>query len=272
MRWEELTGDRFAEAVEECESVCAVALSVVERHGHHLPLGTDTYIGRAILSRAAALEPMIEFPDYIFTQIPEARHLSGTISIDGDLMIRLLDNVCREIARNGCKKVVLVNAHGGNFGLNALFNMLQLYTPRDYVVYMVSPHMAVMGGAVETPWDPSTDGHAGPGETSMILAERPELVHMNLIPTGDEGKSRARLQALRDAGVTTGIWWYADHPTHYQGEASTASAAAGESALDHMAQYVARAVRAIKDDSESKRLQDAFFAGSEKPGVMEPGV
>ena len=267
MRWEEMTSDRFAEAVEECGGVCAIALSVVERHGHHLPMGTDTIIGRAILDRAAALEPMILFPDYIFTQIPEARHLSGTIAIDGDLMVQLLDNVCREIARNGCKKIALVNAHGGNFGLNALFNMLQLYAPRDYVVYMVSPHMAVMGGAVETPWDPSTDGHAGPGETSMILAERPDLVHMDLVPSDDEGTSRDRLKALRDAGVMTGIWWYADHPTHYQGEASTATADAGNRALDAMAQHVAQAVRAIKADTESRRLLDAFYAGSQKPGV-----
>jgi len=54
MRWEELTGDRFAEAVKECEGVCAIALSVVERHGHHLPMGTDTYVGREILTRSAA--------------------------------------------------------------------------------------------------------------------------------------------------------------------------------------------------------------------------
>ena len=60
MRWEELTGDRFAEAVKECEGVCLIALSVIERHGHHLPLGTDMYIGREILNRAAAIEPAIE--------------------------------------------------------------------------------------------------------------------------------------------------------------------------------------------------------------------
>ena len=107
MRWEELTGDQFAEAVKACDGVCLVALSVVERHGHHLPHGSEdrtenflaSYQGRGMLSRVAALEPVIEVPDYIFTQIPEARHLPGTISIDGDLMIKLLDNVCREIAR-----------------------------------------------------------------------------------------------------------------------------------------------------------------------------
>src|SRR3954451_25297076 len=169
MRWEELTGDRFAEAVKECEGVCAIALSVVERHGHHLPMGTDTYVGREILTRAAAQEPMIEFPDYIFTQIPEARHLIGTISIDGDLMVKLLDNVCREIARNGCTKIVLVNAHGGNTGLVSLFNMLQLYSPRDYVVYLVQPFRVALSGEVDVPWPMELEGHAGPGETSMIL-------------------------------------------------------------------------------------------------------
>ena len=59
MRWEELSSDRFAEAVKECEGVCLVALSVIERHGHHLPLGTDMYEGRGLLSRVAELEPVI---------------------------------------------------------------------------------------------------------------------------------------------------------------------------------------------------------------------
>lgn len=267
MRWEELTGDRFVAAVQECEGVCLIALSVVERHGHHLPLGTDMYEGRGILERVAQQEPVILFPDYIFTQIPEARHLAGTISIDGELMIQLLDNVCREIARNGLKKIVLVNAHGGNFGLVTFYNMLQLYKPRDYVVYLVNPFFAAFGGQLELPWQRSDDGHAGPGETSMMLALRPDLVQMDLVPTDNEGQARNRLQALREAGVQTGIWWYADHPTHYQGNASLATAQAGEQMLDAMADAVVRAVRAIKADSEAKRLQDEFYAASALPGT-----
>ena len=227
------------------------------------------YIGRDIVTRAAALEPALVFPDYIFTQIPEARHCAGTICIDGDLMVRLLDNVCREIARNGFKKIVLVNAHGGNFGLVALFNMLQLYTPRDYVVYLVNPVMQAMTGHLDTPWERWSDGHAGPGETSMMLAIRPDLVDMHKVPAGDEGKARNRLQVLREAGVQTGIWWYADHPTHYQGDARPATPEAGERFLDAMAQRVAGAVRAIKADTEAKRLQDAFYAASAAPSARE---
>jgi creatinine amidohydrolase len=264
VRWEELTSDRFAEAVEEVDGVCLVPLSVVERHGHHLPMGTDTYIGRAVVDRAAALEPAIVFPDYVFTQIPEARHLAGTIAIDGELMVKLLDNVCREIARNGLRKVVLVSAHGGNRGLVSLFPMLQLYEPRDYVVYVVEPRPP--GASLpEVPWPPEKDGHAGPGETSMVLAVRPDLVRMDLVRKDDEGTALGRLAALREAGVTAGIWWYADHPTHYAGDASPAAADVGERLLNARAEAVARAVRAIKADDVAPRLQAEFFAGSARP-------
>jgi creatinine amidohydrolase len=265
MRWEELNGDRFVSAVAEAARVCLLPLSVIERHGHHLPMGTDMYIGRAICRRAAELEPAIIFPDYIFGQIGEGRHLPGTISMVGDLMLHLLDNVCHEIARNGLKKVVLVNAHGGNQGLVSLFNMLQLNSPRDYVVYVVQPGTLLFEGTVETPWELSSDGHAGPGETSLIQAIRPELVDMEQVPAGDEGRARNRLQALRDTGVQTGMWWYADHPTHYQGDASRSAAEVGERLLEAMAQALARAIRAVKEDTVSPRLLDEFYRTARSP-------
>lgn len=264
MRWEELTGDRFVEAVKECEGVCLIALSVIERHGHHMPLGTDMYVGREIVTRAAAIEPAIVFPDYIFTQIPEVRHRAGTISIDPHLMIKLLDNVCREAARNGLKKIVLVNAHGGNTGLLGLFNMLPLYAPRDYVIYIFHPASA-LAGKVDVPWEGTAEDHAGPGETSLLLAVRPDLVLMDEIPNDDEWKALGRLQALREVGVETGVWWYADHPTHYQGDARSADAGVGDRLFDACAQELAKAIRVIKADTETKRLQDEFYAGSESP-------
>lgn len=265
MRWEELTGDAFVTAVEQSQGVCLVPLSVVERHGHHLPLGTDTYLGRAVVTRAAAIEPAVVFPDYIFTQIPEARHLPGTIAIDPEVMVQLLDNVCREIARNGMTKIVLVNAHGGNTGLISLFNMLQLYRPRDYVVYLVQPMMQLFSGDVDLPWPHEREGHAGPGETSMMLQARPDLVQMDRVPDDDEGVALGRLRDLRAAGVQTGIWWYADHPTHYQGDARLSTAEAGEHLLDVLARAVVQAVRAIKADHETQRLQDEFFATARGP-------
>jgi creatinine amidohydrolase len=68
-----------------------------------------------------------------------------------------------------------------------------------------------------------------------------------------------RLKPLRDLGVGTGIWWYGDHPTHYCGDGRPATAGKGEHWLDVASHSLARAIRAIKDDRETKRLQDEFF-------------
>lgn len=259
MRWEELTADRFVDAVELSGGVCLLPLSVVERHSTHLPLGTDVMIGRAVAERAAAIEPALIFPDHIYTQIPEARHHPGTVALDGELMLRLLDAVCTEIARNGLDKIVLVNAHGGNFGLLSLFPMLQLERPRDYVVYIVDLIDPAVRSADAAAWDGDLDGHAGRSETAMIRALRPELIDEASLPNGGEGRPLGRLDALREAGVRTGIWWYADHPEHYSGDARSATAEVGERLLEAQARHLARAVRAVKDDRSARELQDEFF-------------
>jgi creatinine amidohydrolase len=263
MRWEELTSDEFPKAVETAQGVCLLPLSVIERHAHHLPLGTDMYIGRDLCRRTAELEPAIIFPDYIFTQILEARHCPGTIAIDAELIMRLLENTCREIARNGLHKIVIVNAHGGNNSLIQFFCQAQLGSQRDYVVYIAEPPLAAEdASAVKAQWQASVDGHAGEAETSAIQIIRPDLVRMDQLRNEGEGMPRNRLKALRDQGVTTGIWWYADHPTHYRGDDTAGTAEKGERWLAARARALAQAVRAIKADGEAKRLQDEFFAAS----------
>jgi len=61
------------------------------------------------------------------------------------------------------------------------------------------------------------------------------------------------------------MWWYADHPTHYAGDAHPATAETGERLLDARVAFIARAVRAIKADSETARLQRQFYAAAEQP-------
>jgi creatinine amidohydrolase len=265
MRWEEVTGDQFPQAVAAAEGVCLLPLSCIERHAHHLPLGTDMYIARELCRRAAEFEPVLIFPDFVFTQILEARHYPGTIAVEPDLILRLLDNACREIARNGLTKIVLVNAHGGNDFLIHFFVQIQLASPRQYVVYVAEPPLASEDKAVvEAQWQTVVDGHAGENETSAILAIRPDLVHQDQLRADGEGMPLNRLKALRDLGVDVGIWWYADHPTHYCGDGTPATAEKGERWLAARARALARAVRAIKDDRETKRLQDEFFAAAQQ--------
>jgi creatinine amidohydrolase len=219
------------------------------------------YIGREVCNRAAALEPAIVFPDYIFTQILEARHYPGCIGIDPELTVRLLENTCSEIARNGLKKIVIVNAHGGNDNLIHYLAQIQLATPRDYVVYIAeqfySPEDAE---TIRAQWETKVDGHAGEKETSAIMAIHPELVRKNAMPADGEGMPLGRLQHLRDMNVDVGVWWYADYPSHYCGDGIPATAEKGNFWLDGRARGLAQVIRAIKDDTETRRLQDEFFS------------
>jgi creatinine amidohydrolase len=266
--WEELTGDQFVQAVEAAQGVCLLPLSVIERHGHHLPVGTDMFIARELCRRASALEPAVVFPNYIFTQILEARHAAGTIAIEADLMLRLLENVCREIARNGLKKIVLVNAHGGNSALLPFFAQGQLASPRDYVVYLAEgSFLPEDEAAIRAQWSTEVDGHAGEKETSALLVIRPDLVDHAALRSDGEGLPRERLKALSEAGLYTGIWWYADHPTHYRGDGGAGTADKGERFLQARARALASAIQAVKRDAVTSALQAEFFAASGRPGL-----
>jgi creatinine amidohydrolase len=106
------------------------------------------------------------------------------------------------------------------------------------------------------------DQHAGEAETSAMLANRPDLVHM------DRAKSQSGADQHRvtlPAGIYTGIWWYASFPNHYAGDGSTATKELGEFDQKNWSHDIAAAVKAIKADQESARLQKEFFEEAQHP-------
>jgi creatinine amidohydrolase len=110
--------------------------------------------------------------------------------------------------------------------------------------------------------NPATDMHAGESETSVSIIARPDLVHLDRA-TQESGADQARLK-LPD-GVYTGIWWYARFPNHYAGEGAVASRELGDFEAKNWINGVVAAIRAIKADQESLRLQNEFYERSRHP-------
>src|SRR5437667_9668470 len=110
----------------------------MEKHGAHLPLGNDLLNVRYVALNAAQQEYAIVFPEYYFGQILEAKHQPGTVAYSRGLQLQLLQETTDEMARNGCKKIIIVNGHGGNNRLLPYFAPSQLESPHDYVVYVPS--------------------------------------------------------------------------------------------------------------------------------------
>jgi creatinine amidohydrolase len=113
-KMEELTAPKFLKAVEKAGGVCIIPMGILEKHGPHLPLGTDIFESREIAFTAAQTEYAVVFPQYFIGQIFEARHQPGTIAYSNELMWKMLEETCKELSRNGLKKIILLNGHGGN--------------------------------------------------------------------------------------------------------------------------------------------------------------
>ncbi len=261
VHWEELSAAEFREAIGRAQGTCLLPFGVMEKHGPHLPLGNDLLNVRYAALNAAQQEYAVVFPEYYFGQIFEAKHEPGTVAYSRGLQLQLLQETTDEMARNGCKKVIIVNGHGGNNSLLPYFAQTQLEVPHDYVVYVQG--LARSGpGEPKHRSDPATDMHAGETETSMSLIARPDLVHLDRAAR-ESGADQARL-TLPD-GLYAGIWWYARFPNHYAGDGAVASKELGAFAAQTWINTIVQAIRAVKADQASLRLQGEFYQRSKNP-------
>lgn len=259
-KWEELTAPDFVQAIHQAQGVCVLPFGIIEKHGPHLPLGTDLLDVRFAVMNAVKQEYAVVFPEYYFGQIFEARQQPGTVAYSLSTQLTLLQETVNEMDRNGCKKIVIVNGHGGNGSLLPLFAQSQLASERDYVVYVFGlPNENVAGRpALKTPFDM----HAGEVETSNMLIARPDLVHQDRA-NQQSGADQHRLNL--PSSVYTGIWWYARFPNHYAGDGSAANKELGEFDQKTWSKEIADTLKAIKADDESLKLQNQFFEDAKHP-------
>ena len=261
VHWAELSAAEFKDAIGRAQGACLLPFGVMEKHGPHLPLGNDLLNVRYVAISAAQQEYAVVFPEYYFGQISEAKHEPGTVAYSRGLQLQLLQETTDEMARNGCKKIIIVNGHGGNNSLLPYFAQTQLDTPHDYVVYVQGITRSGPGEPRRRS-NPATDMHAGESETSMSMIARPDLVHLDRA-TQESGADQARLKLPE--GLYTGIWWYARFPHHYAGEGAVGSRELGEFGARTWINGVVQAIRAVKADRESLRLQTEFFERSRRP-------
>ena len=268
-KWEELTSADFVEAIHQSQGTCLLPIGILEKHGLHLPLGNDLLNVRYAALNAAKQEFVVVFPEYFAAQIFEARHQPGTIAYSLHLQLDLLQETTAEMGRNGCKKIVIVNGHGGNVNLLPLFAQAQLASPHHYVVYvfMAPDHENAPGRPPLKSGKDVVDYHAGEKETSRSMVARPDLVHLDRAKD-ESGADQAR-QKLPES-LYTGIWWYARFPNHYAGDASVASKELGEFDTKLMVSDLVTAIRAVKADDQGLKLQEQFYEESTHPLDTKP--
>ncbi len=257
-RWDEITASEWPKALKASNETCILPIGILEKHGPHVPVGSDLIQVREWSARATKKEYAVVFPDFFYGQINEARHQPGTFSLPARVVWDLLEATCDEIARNGFKKIVIINGHGGNPEMIRYFMQTRLGKQRNYAVYFFEPpadsayrkNLTALHKSVE-----ATDQHAGERETSALLYLRPDLVKMD----SAKNESGANQRRLAIPNVYTAIWWYAGYPNHYAGEGAQATRKLGELITEHYINNLVTALKDIKADTKTLELQNEFF-------------
>lgn len=262
VKYEELTVPLFTRALDQSHKTCIIPLGIFEKHGNHLPLGTDLINIRATAVKAAREEYAVIFPEYYFGQINEARHQPGTVAYSPELIWKMMEETLDELSRNGFNKIILLNGHGGNIWLE-YFCMSLLHQKKNYAVYVYGlPDESIYPEAVKKlTKSQNPGGHGAEFETAAMMANRPELVRKDAIVE----ESGADLQRLKGLDAYTGIWWYAQYPNHYNTGATVATAELGKAVVDAEVADLVKLIKRVKQDTETLQLQEEFYKQSENP-------
>ncbi len=265
MQWEYMVPSELKRMAKE-EKVCILPMGVLERHGEHLPLGTDALVVHKIAVEAAKKEPCVVFPMFYFGQIHEASFADGAVAFDSDFTIQLLRNVCDEIGRNGFTKIFLLCGHGGNTAMINYFMMSTMDRNVPYTLYsvMYSSRLDADEQAMAHSIMKSDGGHADQWESSLVMSVCPEAVRMDLQKFPEPIKPLDRTKEL--GRLDTPFWWYASYPENVTGSPTLASKEAGDELMEIYINRVAKDIKAIKEDAVTPALQREFLERMGKIG------
>lgn len=110
------------EQLNKDESVVLLPIAAIEQHGAHLPVGTDSIILEALLSRFAKeknMEPgnVLIAPQLYVGKSNEHMGFCGTLTLTAKTLYSVLEELVAAIVKSGFRKIVFVNSHGGNTDL-----------------------------------------------------------------------------------------------------------------------------------------------------------
>jgi len=218
-------------ALDRTHAVAIVPLGATEAHGPHLPLSTDVIIAEAMARSGAtrlALRgvPVAVLPSVALTPVPFAAAFPGTLGVRSATLVALLEDVADGLAAHGFSRMVLVSAHLDPEHLGAVYEAVE--TIRADGMRVAFPDLT------RKPWalrlgDEFLSGacHAGRFETSLVLAERPDLVRDTRKRLAPNPKSLS--EAIR-AGRRT--FAEAGGPQAYFGWPADATAEEGRTLVD----------------------------------------
>lgn len=232
--------------------IAVLPLGAHEQHGPHLPFETDTLIAQGLVDRIIPALPA----DLPVTFLPvepvgysiEHMHVAGTKTLTFDEAIHRWLGIAEELHQQGIRKLVMLNAHGGNAPLLTIvttearvrFNMLAVATswtrfgqPEGWIA----------------PEDKAIDIHGGDIETSVMLALWPDRVNMEKAENfpSRQADFAKDFRHLRAYGPHAFGWKMSDlNDSGAAGNATAATAERGEQLVKHAVNGIIELLRDVQ--------------------------
>ncbi len=243
--WGELTWPEAEKRFKEVD-IALLPVGSIEQHGPHLPLDTDAfdadYLARRVAAACSNPKPLV-LPLIPYGISYNHAGFPGTVTIGNDTLSRLVYDIGMSAAQNGIKKLVVINAHGGNSpALNYAAQMINRDARIFACVDTGETSDVDVNKLIETP----NDVHAGEVETSTSLAVRPHLVRMD--------KASKKIPAFSsrylDFSSKRAVSWYGRtkkiSPTGVMGDPTKASAQKGKDIWEMMIAHLVAFVEDLK--------------------------
>tara|TARA_Y100001978_G_scaffold123031_1_gene109768 strand:- start:266 stop:1057 length:792 start_codon:yes stop_codon:yes gene_type:complete len=153
----------------------------VEQHGPHLPLATDSIFVDEIVNEVLKLipdkMPIMKIPTQSVGFSPEHLGFEGTLSLSSNIVTSIILEVGKQLSDMGFKRLILLNAHGGQISLlNTSARELRKIAPKINV-FPCFIWSGIKGlSDILTKSEIENGLHASLAETSLMMAIKPELV------------------------------------------------------------------------------------------------
>ncbi|MEM7214424.1 MAG: creatininase family protein [Pseudomonadota bacterium] len=217
--------------------ITVLPLGAHEQHGPHLPFETDTIIASGVACRlSGALDinlPVTFLPTEAVGYSIEHMDFEGSKTLGFDEAVNKWISIGMQLAQKGIRKMLLLNAHGGNSPLMTIV-ATELRVRCNMLCVATSWTRFIELGNIITAEEKSFGIHGGDLETSVMLALAPEKVDMQ--KAENFGSFQQNLSGnkkyLRAYGPHAFGWKMQDlNPLGVTGDASIATAEKGEAYL-----------------------------------------
>ncbi len=252
-RWRDLSSLDLA-SVDKDRTLVVLPIGSTEQHGPHLPVGTDTLIVEAVVEGTTQQLGDVEclfLPTLWVSKSNEHSAFAGTITFARDTLCRVVEDIAESVARAGFRRLVFLNAHGGNAGLlDVLGRDLRQSTGLllfDLELWSFYTAQTLSEGAL-----PVLDIHAGYFETSVMLACYPSLVGERFGGGLGSDRERGKIAASFDGfcyltpdGKSASVPWLTGDYTDdgVMGDPGQARAEAGRREYDRLVGIVCAVLR-----------------------------